>query len=198
MFTRTESFKQFLRYYPGVSVLTGICIALYIITFLPLFPGRDLYTLLSGVNFFIAEGQYWRLVTPIFLHVGFSHLLFNCFSLIIIGPGLEQILGTSKFILFFMLSGILANLFTFFAEPLMYAHVGASGSIYGLFGCYAYIIFFRKDLISPQNSQTILALIIIGVVMSFFQSSINITGHIGGLIIGFALAWLLVTNRKLT
>lgn len=196
MFTRTESFQQFLRYYPGVSILTGICIALFIITSLPLFPGRDLYTLLSGVNFFIAEGEYWRLVTPIFLHVGFSHLLFNCFSLIIIGPGLEQILGTSKFILFFMLSGILANLFTFFAEPLMYAHVGASGSIYGLFGCFTYIIFFRKDLISPQNSQTILALIIIGVVMSFFQSSINITGHIGGLIIGFALARLLVTNRQ--
>lgn len=196
MFTRTESFQQFLRYYPGVSILTAICIALYTLTSLPIFPGRDLYTLLSGVNFYIAEGEYWRLVTPIFIHVGFSHLLFNCFSLIIIGPGLEQILGTPKFILFFMLAGVLANLLTFFAEPLMYAHAGASGSIYGLFGCFAYIVYFRKDLISPQNSQTILALIIIGVVMSFFQSSINITGHIGGLITGFALARIFLTNRQ--
>ena len=195
MFTRTESFQQFIRFYPGVSILTAICIILFIITSFPLFQSRDLYTLLSGVNFLIAEGEYWRLVTPIFIHAGFSHLLFNCFSLIIIGPGLEDILGTFRFVLLFMLSGILANILTFFAEPLMYAHVGASGSIYGIFGCYAYIVFFRKDLISPQNSQVILALIIIGVVMSFFQASINITGHIGGLIIGFALSRILLTNR---
>ena len=195
MFTRTESFQQFIRYYPAVSVLTAICIAFFVLTSLPLFPDRDLYTLLSGVNLFIAEGEYWRLVTPIFLHIGFSHLLFNCFSLILIGPGLESILGTSRFTLLFLLSGILANVLTYFTEPLMHAHVGASGSIYGLFGCYAYMIFFRKDLISPQNSQIILILIIIGVVMSFLQSSINITGHIGGLIIGFLLSRILLTNR---
>lgn len=195
MFTRTESFGQFIRFYPGVSLLTAVCIVLFIITSLPISLGRDLYTLFSGVNLFIAEGEYWRLITPIFLHIGFSHLLFNSFSLIIIGPGLENILGTFRFSLLFILSGTLANVLTFFAEPLMYTHVGASGSIYGLFGCFVYIIFFRKDLISQQNSQVILALIIIGVVMSFFQSSINITGHIGGLIMGFALSRLFLVNR---
>ena len=195
MFTRTESFQQFIRFYPGVSLLTAVCITLYILTSFPLIPSRDLFTLLSGFNLYIAEGQYWRLVTPIFIHSGFSHLLFNCFSLIIIGPGLENIVGTFRFTVLFLLSGIFANILTFFAEPLMYAHVGASGSIYGLFGCFAYIVFFRKDLISPQNSQVVLALIIIGLVMSFFQSSINITGHLGGLITGFALARLLVNNR---
>ena len=195
MFTRTENFQQFIRFYPAVSMITAICIALYIFTSFPLIQSRDLFTLLSGINLFIADGEYWRLVTPIFIHSGFSHLLFNCFSLIIIGPGLENILGTYRFTLLFMLSGILANVFTFFTEPLMYAHVGSSGSIYGLFGCFAYIVFFRKDLISPQNSQVILALIIIGLVMTFFQSSINITGHIGGLITGFALARILLNNR---
>ena len=195
LFTRTESFQQFIRFYPAVSVLTAICIILFIVTSLPLFPDRDLYTLLSGVNLFIAEGEYWRLVTPIFLHIGVAHLLFNCFTLILIGPGLETMLGSIRFTLLFLLSGILANVLTYYTEPLMYAHVGASGSIYGLFGCYAYMIFFRKDLLSPQNSQVILILIIIGLVMSFLQSSINITGHIGGLIIGFALSRILLTNR---
>lgn len=196
MFTRTESFRQFIRYYPGVSLITGACLFVFTLLHISILPGKNLFTLLSGVNLLIDNGEYWRLFTPIFVHASFPHLLFNCFTLIIIGPSLENLMGTMRFLLLFFLSGILANVLTFLAMPLMYVHVGASGAIFGLFGCYAYILLYRKEIMSKQNAQTILVLIIIGVVMTFFQTSINIMGHIGGLLIGLAFSPLLFPKNR--
>ena len=195
MFTRSESFSQFIRFYPAVSLISAICVILYVATVLPLLPARDIFTALSGVNFLISEGEYWRLVTPIFMHAGLTHILFNVFSLIIIGPGIESFAGTKRFALLFLLSGILANVLTLVIMPPMYVHVGASGAIFGIFGCYAYILLYKKHLMSRQNSQTILALIIISVVLSFMQGSVNLIGHIGGLASGFLLAPLFLKNK---
>ena len=195
MFTRSESFSQFIRFYPAVSLFSAICVILYVATVLPLLPARDIFTALSGVNFLISEGEYWRLVTPIFMHAGLTHILFNVFSLIIIGPGIESLAGTKRFVLLFLLSGILANVLTLVTMPPMYVHVGASGAIFGIFGCYAYILLYKKHLMSRQNSQTILALIIISVVLSFMQASVNLIGHIGGLASGFLLAPLFLKDK---
>jgi len=195
MFTRSESFSQFIRFYPAVSLITAICAVLYAATILPILPAIDIFTALSGVNFLISEGEYWRLVTPIFMHASFTHILFNVFTLIIIGPGIESLAGTRRFALLFLLSGILANVLTLLTMPPMYVHVGASGAIFGLFGCYAYILLYKKHLMSRQNSQTIFALIAISVVLSFMQPSVNVVGHIGGLACGFLLAPLFL-NKK--
>ncbi|MDQ7862811.1 rhomboid family intramembrane serine protease [Peribacillus frigoritolerans] len=70
------------------------------------------------------------LITPIFLHSTFTHLLFNGFSLAIFGPFLEKLLGAFKFSIFFLSTGILANIATFLINPLTYNHVGASGAIF--------------------------------------------------------------------
>lgn len=195
MFTRSESFSQFIRFYPAVSLIAAICAILFAATALPILPSIDIFTSLSGVNFLISEGEYWRLVTPIFMHANFPHILFNLFTLIIIGPGIESLAGTARFSLLFLLSGILANVITLLTMPAMYVHVGASGAIFGLFGCYAYILLYKKHLMTRQNSQTILALIVLSVVLSFMQTSVNLVGHIGGLAAGFLLAPLFL-NRK--
>lgn len=104
MFSRTESFQQFIRYYPVVSVIILIHILLFLVTSIPFFPNDWIFGLFAGVNFYIAEGELWRFVTPIFLHSGFVHMLFNSFSLVLFGPGLELMLGKTKFILLFILS----------------------------------------------------------------------------------------------
>lgn len=195
MFTRTESFRDFVRYYPIVTLIISIHILLYLVTTIPFFPSRYLFELLSGVNLYIVNGDYWRLVTPIFMHSGFAHMLFNSFSLVLFAPALEQLLGRTKFLLLYLATGIAANVATLTLEPLTYTHVGSSGAIFGLFGFYIAIIIFRKAMLSRENSQTIMTIAIIGIVMTFVQSNINITAHIFGLIAGFLIGAVIFKNR---
>lgn len=190
MFTRTESFREFLRFYPIVSIIITIHIALYLCTLLPIFPNYWFFETLSGVNLYIFEGEYWRLITPIFVHAGFSHLLFNSFSLVLFGPGLERMLGGGRFLFVYLTSGIIANIATLMLEPLTYTHVGSSGAIFGLFGYYIALILFKKHMLSKQNSQIIITICVISLIMTFVQPNINITAHLFGLLGGFLLGYL--------
>jgi rhomboid protease GluP len=196
MFTRTESFRDFIRLYPIVSTIITIHFALYLCTVLPIMPNYWFKATLSGVNLYIIDGEYWRLVTPIFMHGGFTHVLFNSFSLVLFGPALEQMLGKGKFLFVYLASGLLANVATLFLEPLTYIHVGSSGAIFGLFGFYISIIVFRKHMLSQQNSQVILTICAISLVMTFLQPNINITAHIFGLLGGFLIGAIPYYNKK--
>lgn len=120
MFTRTESFRDFIRLYPIVSIIVTIHLGLYLLTSLPIFPNNWFFENLSGVNLYIMEGEYWRLITPTFMHSGFSHTLFNSFSLVLFGPALERMLGGGRFLFIYLLSGIIANVATLSLEPLTY------------------------------------------------------------------------------
>ncbi|WP_264740960.1 rhomboid family intramembrane serine protease [Cytobacillus firmus] len=187
MFTRTESFKEFIRYYPVVSAIICIHIIIYLLTVIPIFPNTLIFENLAGVNLYIVQGEYWRLLSPIILHSGFPHVLFNSFSLVLFGPVLERLLGKIRFILLYITAGAAANIATLLLEPLTYIHVGASGAIFGLFGYFAAIIVFRKELLSRENSQIILTITIIGVIMTFLQPNINVTAHLFGLLAGFLI-----------
>jgi membrane associated rhomboid family serine protease len=196
MFTRTESFREFIRFYPVVSTIIAIHFLLYLFTALPIFPTFWFKSTFSGVNLYIMEGEYWRLVTPIFMHGGFTHALFNSFSLVLFGPALERLLGKGKFILVYLVSGILANVATLLLEPLTYVHVGSSGAIFGLFGYYISIILFRKHMLSQQNSQIILTICALSLIMTFLQPNINIVAHIFGLVGGFLLGAIFYNKKK--
>jgi rhomboid protease GluP len=192
MFTRTESLKEFLRYYPVVSAIVAVNLAIFLLGVFPFFPRNWLYETFSGVNLYVAEGELWRLVSPIFLHSGWAHILFNCFSLVIFGPALENLIGKGRFLTVFFLSGVAANLATFILQPLTYIHVGSSGAIFGLFGFYLAIIAFRKSMLSRENSQLVITIAVLSVIMTFLQPNINITAHIFGLISGFLIGAVLV------
>jgi rhomboid protease GluP len=196
MFTRTESFREFIRFYPVVSIIIAIHFLLYLLTVFPIFPNFWFKATFSGVNLYIMEGEYWRLVTPIFMHGGFTHVIFNSFSLVLFGPALESMLGKGKFILVYLVSGILANVATLLLEPLTYVHVGSSGAIFGLFGYYISIILFRKHMLSQQNSQIILIICALSLIMTFIQPNINITAHIFGLLGGLLLGAISYNKKR--
>ncbi|NQD66472.1 rhomboid family intramembrane serine protease, partial [Bacillus haikouensis] len=118
------------------------------------------------------------------------HLLFNSFSLVLFGPPLENRLGRVRFILVYMASGIFANIITYIIKPLTYSHVGASGAIFGLFGFYIAMILLKKQFITGESRQIILPIVVIGLVMTFMQSGINITAHLFGLLGGFIIGWI--------
>lgn len=196
MFTRTESFQQFLKFYPIISTIIAIHIFFWLLLALKFPAGILLFNQMVGYNVLIGEGQYWRLITPIFVHAGFGHMLFNSFSLILFGPGLERMLGKAKFILIYLSTGILANLATYFLQHDHFRHVGSSGAIFGLFGVYLYMVLKRKDLMSQANSQIIMTILVIGLVMTFINTNINIVGHLFGLIAGVLLAPLFLGRPR--
>ena len=124
------------------------------------------------------------MLTPIFLHVSFAHLLFNMFSLYIFGPELEQIAGKARFLTIYLLSGLVGNVATYLIHDWNYISVGASGAIYGIFGAFGALVYYTRNFM-PQLKQIIIPIIVIGVIMTFLQPEINVTGHIAGLVTGF-------------
>lgn len=167
-------------------------------TILPLVPHLWVYEQLAGVNLYIFNGEWWRLFTPIFVHMGFAHFLFNSFSLVLFGPALERFLGKFWFVTVYLGTGIIANIATYLFKPLTYSHVGASGAIFGLFGLYLAMVIFHKHMLTRQNKQIILPIVVIGLIMTFVQSGINLTAHVVGLLAGVAIGWVLLPRLKRT
>ncbi|PIC58069.1 rhomboid family intramembrane serine protease [Sporosarcina sp. P12(2017)] len=185
MFIRTENFPQYVRAYPVVTFLLALNIGIFIYTLIPGI-GNQLFLFGLGDNFLIANGEYWRLITPMFLHGGFMHLLFNMFSLFVFGPELEKIAGKARFITVYMLAGLFGDIATYFVQPVAYTHVGASGAIFGVFGAFGALVYYTKHAF-PQLRQVILPIIVISVVMTFVGTNINVTAHIAGLLTGFLI-----------
>lgn len=195
MFIRNESFGSFIKSYKVVTSLVIIHIFFYIwMYWFPFLGGEEIRFLGIGNNIMISMGDYWRFITPIFIHGGLMHMLFNSFSLILFGPALELMLGRTRFIAAYLTTGILANIAYYFLGDDFVSHLGASGAIFGLFGIYVYMVLFRKNLIDRANSQLIKTIIILGVVMTFINPGINVLAHIFGLISGVAIAPLILKN----
>ncbi|WP_246945325.1 rhomboid family intramembrane serine protease [Bacillus pinisoli] len=196
MFLRTENFRTFLQFYPIVSFLVALHFVLWIWISFGLPGGRFLLETMVGYNMFIEQGEWWRLFTPIVLHASFGHVLFNSFSLVLFGPALERLLGRNKFLLAYVGSAFIANVATYLLEPSYFSHVGASGAIYGLFGIYLYMVILRKDLIDQANSQIVITILVIGLIMTFVNGNINVLGHIFGFVGGAILAPLVLPKRR--
>ncbi|MBM7705018.1 rhomboid family intramembrane serine protease [Metabacillus iocasae] len=190
MFVRTETFREFIRFYPITSILIAIHLLFWIILILPLSYSNLFISQLVGVNGLIEQGEYWRLVTPIFLHSGFSHLLFNTFSLVLFAPALERLLGKSKFIFAYIGSGLIANIITFWLHPPTYSHVGSSGAIFGLLGMYIFLILYQKHVLSSSDTQIVIVLLVIGLLMGLFNARVNMVAHVGGMLGGFTLSFI--------
>lgn len=134
----------------------------------------------------------WRMVTSLFVHSERSlfHILFNGYSLWVLGTLLEQLLGRVRFLLLFLISGLGGSLAVLWLAPGS-AVVGASGAIFGLFG--ALLVVQRS--FGVTNPQLVIVLVI-NLVMGFVVPGISWQAHIGGLLIGLAIAWGLVKSRE--
>ncbi len=133
----------------------------------------------------IIEGEWFRLVTSMFIHGGIMHIFFNMYILYIFGNLAEKVYGSYKFLTIYMATGIFASLATLIVNPATLS-VGASGAIFGLIG----LLFgtgFRKDtpgLLKSITGSTLLPMILINVFLGFTVPSINNAAHLGGLFSG--------------
>ncbi|MGD9676744.1 MAG: rhomboid family intramembrane serine protease [Vulcanibacillus sp.] len=148
-------------------------------------------------SFLIMDGEYWRFITPIFLHIGFVHFAFNNVALYYLGQLTEKIYGSIRFIAIYMLAGIIGNFASFIFSPDTIA-AGASGAIFGLFGALLYFGYIYPDLFFKTIGKDILTIIGINLVIGFTISNIDNYAHIGGLVGGFLVAAIihLPNNKK--
>lgn len=133
----------------------------------------------AKVNELIVAGEYWRLVTPIFLHIGFTHILLNSITLYYLGTQMELIYGSLRFTVIYFLGGIMGNLMSFAFSNAISA--GASTSLFGLFA--AAIVLGRmypNNYAIRQMAQNFTILIILNFVTGFMASSVDNWGHLGG------------------
>jgi rhomboid protease GluP len=153
---------------------------------------RTLVTLGAKVNALIVMGQYWRLITPMFLHIGLMHVLFNSYAIYAIGPEVEALYGRSRFLTLYLLSGVAGNLMSFAFTPALSA--GASTAIFGLIGALLMFYYRQRQNLGAFGQQrliNIVGIIIINLLFGMTVSGIDNFGHLGGFIGGVVLGWLL-------
>ena len=151
------------------------------------------------VKTLIANGDWWRLFTASFIHIGFFHLLFNMYFLYNIGPLFERLYGSRNYLIIYLLAGIMGNLLSFAFGNANTISAGASTSLYGLFGLALGIMLnYKDDAMLKSFGASFLSIIIINVIYSLISPSIGILGHLGGLLAGVILAGIFpVLNRSL-
>jgi len=171
-------------------VLIGLCVAVYAGQMLTQTPaGTDMLTLYGAkINELILEGQIWRLLTPMLLHGSLLHLGVNMYALYILGRFLEPAYGRWRFLILFIVSGFAGNVISFWMSKS--PSVGASTSIFGLLAAQAVLIYQNRGLL--RNARGLLSNI--GMILLFnlalgLTPRIDLWGHVGGLLGGFAYAW---------
>ena len=146
----------------------------------------------------VVKGEWWRLLTAMFLHGGMTHILMNMFSLYLIGRGAEMYFDTKSYISIYLFSGLLGGLASLYIHPESVG-IGASGAIFGVFGALAGFFLAHKDKIATHSKAFMKDFgIIIGLnlVIGFSIESVDVSAHIGGLVVGFIGGYMLSKNPK--
>lgn len=149
-----------------------------------------------GASFqpYILAGQWYRLVTPMFIHIGFEHLFLNMLTLYFCGIFLEQLFGWWRFTLIYFIAGIGGNLLSAALAPTTVS-AGASTAIFGMFGAFVMLgLVYRESEYFQALGRQFGILIILNLAFAFWPGTgIDILGHIGGLIAGFLAALMVGT-----
>lgn len=141
--------------------------------------------------------EFWRFFTPMFLHIGWMHFILNMVTLYFVGAQVEGIYGHWRYLAIYLLSGVAGNLLSFSLGASNGISAGASTAIFGLFG--AFIILGRHFRNNPAISfmvQRYATFIGINLIFNLFSSSVDILGHIGGLIGGLLAATFLAVPKR--
>ena len=170
-------------------VLVGINVAVFLVTVVSganvlTGQGRSrLYDDFALIPAYVGQGEWWRLVSSMFLHYGIVHIGFNMWALLVIGSPLEAMLGRLRFLALYFLSGIGGGILSFATGSVLTPAAGASGAIFGLFGAL-FVVARRRNL----ETGGILGLIVVNLILSFTFANIDWRGHVGGLVVGTAIA----------
>ena len=139
------------------------------------------------------DGQWWRMLTALFVHIGVVHLLVNMVVLAGIGTVVETAVGTPLFVALYLAAGVGGNTASLAWNPFQIS-AGASGAVFGLYGAFAVLLMLRRhempaDVLAQQWKS---ALVFVGynLLYGLARPEVDMAAHVGGLLAGFAVALL--------
>lgn len=184
--------------------LSWVLLGLIILIFLGQLAGRhllgfDLLLVLGAkVNEYILAGEWWRLLTPVLLHVNLMHLAFNAYALYVLGPAIEAWYGAPRFAAIYLVAALAGNVFSFVFTPSPSA--GASTALFGLIAAELVFFFRNRDKfgdLGQRRLTNIVGIIIINFALGLSGRGIDNFGHLGGLLGGAALSWLMCPRYEI-
>lgn len=196
IFSGYSNIRDYFKKSPVSSILI---IILFFITIAQFFFGRFSSESLRRFGALQADlvwdGDYYRLFTVMFLHGGLEHFFSNAvIGLFVLGGALERIIKTWRYLVIYFVGGIGASITIILTTDNL--TVGASGAIFAALGSLLYLTFFRKDIISKPERTSIWALIVIEMIFTFSTANISIPAHVGGLVSGFLLSFIIIKKSK--
>ncbi len=169
--------------------LLGVTVAVYGLQLLSqAWLGED-WPALLGLKWgpAIVHGEWWRLITPLFLHGSLLHLGFNMYALYVLGPGLERMMGHGALAVLYLLSGYTGVVVSFALDP--EPSLGASTAIFGLIGAYIVIYAQNREAFGPAAGPLLrnaVTLAVVNLALGVMLPQIDNWGHVGGLLGGMA------------
>ncbi len=142
----------------------------------------------------ILNGEYYRLLSCIFMHGGIIHLLCNMYCLYVIGPQVESFFGKIKYIIIYLLSGIIGSLMSLSITNSI--SLGASGAIFGLLGSILYFGYHYRVYLSQAIKSQIIPIIVLNLFLGFILNGVDNAAHIGGLIGGVLVSMMAGVKYK--
>ena len=176
-------------------IITYILIFINIVMFVLMYMlgngSENTNTLIDfGANYILLTkaGEYYRLITSGFLHIGVIHLLLNMYSLYIVGTQVEYFYGKVKYIIIYLFSLIMGSLFTVALSSVNTVSAGASGAIFGLLGSILYFGVKYRGYIGNSLVNQIVPVVILNLIIGFTTPGIGNAAHIGGLVGGYLIS----------
>lgn len=201
IFSSYGSLKDYYKKSPVTTAIIFFVFLMVIVTYLSGGFYIDVLLDLGALDpVLVKDGEYYRLFTVMFLHGSIDHFFSNTvIGIFVLSGTLERLIKPFKFAILYIVAGLGASLFIVYSSdavlPGFDVTVGASGAIFAVLGSLFYISIFRHDMISKPERKSIYALIAMEMFFTFNTELISIPGHVGGLISGFLLSFLLISRK---
>lgn len=149
--------------------------------------------------FVVDGGEYYRLLTSIFMHFGIRHIANNMLVLFILGDNMERALGSIKYLIFYLLCGVGANIVSMYLgmnDPVQAVGAGASGAIFGVIGGLLYAVLVNKGRLEDLSTRQLVGVIVFSLYFGFTSTGVDNVAHVAGLVIGIILAAVMYRKPK--
>lgn len=147
----------------------------------------------------LGNGEYYRLFTSVFMHFGINHIMNNMLILFILGDNLERALGHVKYLFFYLICGVGANVVSMLVNLREYRNVvsaGASGAIFGVIGGLLYAVIVNRGRLEDLSTRQLVVIIVCSLYFGLTSTGVDNAAHIAGLLIGIIMGILLYRKPK--
>lgn len=188
--TRTSR-GSLARTAPATFTLMALAIGIYVLTRVSRPLANELYGLFAQSNQLVAQGDWYRIFTPVLVHANLTHILFNMYALYQLGPAIEARVGLPSYVGLLLAAAGWGGAFAFHLGGPTDALVGASGAIFGLFGLWLHSAFRLRDTAFGRNLLSTLGwTLALNLALPFLIPGISWQGHLGGLVAGVLIGEL--------